>query len=183
MATAEASRDTRQQLAALGEWLKHPMHMRVFATVVLTIVGYGVLYLPISNQLDLAGRELTVEQQRRDKAREIEHLRGQVDRFETRLETSRDPNEWVQYLIAGARQFPLWSQAITPQAAKRIAPFEAVVVNLKLEGEFSDMVDFIRWLETNDRLFRVDRISFSNSRTGELSMQLTVLGLMRSERS
>jgi hypothetical protein len=51
---------------------------------------------------------------------------------------------------------------------------------VELEGAFPDMNAFLAWLETNERLMRVDsvRIQPHRSGNGSLVMQVTILGVM-----
>ena len=61
-----------------------------------------------------------------------------------------------------------------------MGPYKAIVLRIELEGAYADLHGFLGWLETNERLFRIDTVKIQPHRSGDgtLIMQLTVLGVM-----
>jgi Tfp pilus assembly protein PilO len=164
----------------LAERLQDTGRLRVLVTATMVLVGYAGVYLPLSARIDAASRRLAREQKRRDLARDIEQLRAQVSAFKHRVPEKTDTNEWVQYVLVGVRGFPVKLVALDPGEPQRLGPYKAIVLRIELEGVYHDVDAFLNWLETNDRLFRVDAVKIAPARTGSemLNMQLTVLGVM-----
>jgi hypothetical protein len=164
----------------LLERLHHPGQLRVAVTALALLAGYLGIYVPLSGEISATTRDLALERRRLELAREIEQLRAQRARFQQRLADKPDPNEWVQYVLAGLRQFPVEMKALDRDPPRPVGPYQAVALRIELEGGFADLTAFLRWLETNERLFRVEAVKMTPHRrnNGTLVMQLTVLGLM-----
>ena len=167
-------------LAQLRQRLHHPAQLRIAVTVLLLLAGYLGIYLPLGGQIADTTRLLRQQQQRRNLVRDIEHLREQCRRFQPRLSARPDANEWAQYVVGGTRRFHLKLIALKSEPPRAVGPYKAVALRLQLEGGFADLDRFLRWLETNERLFRVDDLTIAPpaNGTGQLGMQLTVLGMM-----
>ena len=163
----------------LLEPLRSPGRLRVVSTALMLLVGYAGIYLPLSGQIDETTRNLNNERKREDLCCQVECLRAQVDKFAARVPEKADTNQWAQYLLGGIRQFPLHLLALDAGAALRVGPYQGVVFRVELEGAFRDLDSFLHWLETNQRLFRVDSAKIVPARGGEnrVMMQLTLLGL------
>ena len=164
----------------LAESIQDTGRLRVLVTAIVLLVGYAGIYLPMSASIADSERRLSGEQKRRDLARDIEQLRAQVGAFQDRVPEKTDTNEWAQYVLAGIRGFPLKLVTLDPGDLQSLGPYKMVVLRIELEGVYRDMDAFLNWLETNDRLFRVDSVKIAPARTGSdsLNMQLTVLGVM-----
>jgi hypothetical protein len=160
--------------------LYDPAQLRVFTTGVVLLAGYTGIYMPLSDRIETASRKLDVETKRLDLARAIEDLRSLHEKFKGRIPEKSDANEWVQYVLGGIRRFPLKLAAWDSDPLREIGPYKILVLRLEIEGVFLDMNRFVGWLETNDRLFRVDslRIQPHRSGNGTMVMQLIVLGVM-----
>jgi len=109
----------------------------------------------------------------------VECLRAQVEKFQNRLPQGTDTNEWINYVLCGTRRFPLKLIHLDTDPSRRVGPYEMVVLHVKLEGRHADLDSFLHWLESNERLFRVESVDVSSARCqeGRLAMQLTVLGM------
>ena len=164
----------------LLERLHNPGQLRVLVTVLMVVAGYAGIYLPLNGETTEATQELAGERQRLELAREVEQLRAQHQRFRGRLPEKSDPNEWVQYVLAGTRGLPVKLTTLDAAPPRDVGPYRAVVLKIELEGAFADLNAFLGWLETNERLFRVDAVTIEPSRHagGALVMHLTVLGVM-----
>lgn len=164
----------------LAERLQDTGRLRMLVTAIMVLVGYAGVYLPLRSRIDDAARRLAHEQKRRDLARDIEQLRAQVGAFKGRVPEKTDTNEWVQYVLAGVRGFPVKLVALDPGETQPLGPYKAIVLRIELEGVYHDVDAFLNWVETNERLFRVDAVKLTPARSGSetLNMQLTVLGVM-----
>jgi type II secretory pathway component PulM len=166
-------------LQGLLEPLHSAARLRAVSTGLMLLVGYAGIYLPLSARIDETARNLNNERKRQDLCCQVEGLRAQVDKFAARLPEKTDTNEWVQYLLSGIRRFPLHMLALDSGVPQRIGPYKAVVFHVELEGAFRDLDAFLHWLETNQRLFRVDAAKIVPVRGSEnrVTMQLTLSGL------
>jgi len=118
----------------LLEELQHPTRLRVALTCAVLLTGYAGVYLPLSSEIDDTARRLAAEQKRLDLARDVERLREQCRAFKGRLPAKADSNEWVQYVIAGIRRFPVKLVLLDPEAPREVGPYKVVVLRVELEG-------------------------------------------------
>ena len=166
--------------AELVARLQNPAQLRAFLVALLLLIGYVGVYMPLSSGMETTSRKLAQEKRRLDLARDIEHLRAQSESFQNRLPEQRDPNEWVEYVLSGVRSFPVKLAKLDADAARDLGPYKAVVLRMEFEGSFSGLDSFLGWLESNERLFRVDSVKIAPHKggNGKLTMQLVVLGVM-----
>ena len=171
--------DQRIDLKNLIERLHDPFQLRAFITGLALAVGYVAVYMPLDRHVKETTRKLNQEQRHKNLADEIEQLRAQVEGFQARLPEETDTNEWMQYVLAAIRKTPLRLASLDSDDPQRVGPYQAVVLQLELEGAFEDLDSFLHWAESNQRLFRVDsaKIAPPRDENGKLSMQLTLLGL------
>ncbi|HEV3258171.1 MAG TPA: GspMb/PilO family protein [Gemmataceae bacterium] len=178
METGAKTTDVKTQLL---ERLHNPVQLRAAVTGLALLAGYLGIYLPFSSQIAAATSRLTTAQKRLRLARDIERLRAQSTGFQHRLRDNPDATEWVQYVLAGISNFPGLKQPdVHPEPPQAIGPYKALALKIALEGTFQDLTAFLRWLETNERLFRVDALTITPhpAGNGSLLMQLTVVGVM-----
>lgn len=171
----------QSQLTALVERvLHHPTQLRVLLMVVVIGVWYAGFSVPLTAGIDQSLQRAERERKRLALAVEVERLRAQVDRFQGRLPQKTDPNEWVQYMMEGVRRFPLRQVMLDTDGTKDIGPYKAIVIKLQVEGTFHDVDAFLRWIEGNTRLLRVDLLRLEPSRIArnKLDVQMVVLGVM-----
>jgi Tfp pilus assembly protein PilO len=162
-----------------ADWLRNPTNLRLLITGIVLAVGYVLVYSPLSANIDESARRMAAEKKRLEAACEIESLRRQYQSFKDRLPNKSDTNEWVQYVLAGVRQFPLNLSGLDPEPIRDVGPYKAVVLRIDLTGTLPDMNKFLNWLETNERLIRVDMVSVQPDmkKNGMLNMRLVVLGI------
>ena len=160
--------------------LRDPLQLRLFVAVIVIAVGYVGIYLPLSADIAETEVRLGGEKRRMALIRDVEQLRIQFQRFKHRLPQKTDSNEWMQYVLAGVRTFPVKLTLLDSRSPQDVGPYKAVVLRMELEGRFQDLHLFLCWLETNERFFRVDAVNIAPHRqaSGTLVMQLSVLGVM-----
>lgn len=166
--------------AKLLEHLYNPNKLRAIVTGLMLAIGYVGVYMPLSNGMEATSRQLKKERKRLELGCEVEELRAQFNRFKNRIPKKRDANEWVPYVLDGVRQYPLTLLKWNADELRDIGPYKVVVLRLELEGTFEGMDSMLDWLETNERLIRVDTMKLAPQRagSGKLVMQLVVLGVM-----
>ncbi len=164
----------------LLEHLYNPNKLRAIVTGVMLAIGYVGVYMPLSNGMETTNRNLNKERKRLELGCEVEQLRTQFNRFKNRIPKKRDANEWVPYVLDGVRKFPLTLLKWNADEIRDVGPYKVVVLRLELEGAFSGLDAILGWLETNERLIRIDTVKIAPQRagSGKLVMQLVVLGVM-----
>jgi Tfp pilus assembly protein PilO len=185
--TGERRTDLKTQLV---ERLHDPLQLRILVIGLVLVAGYFGVYSPLVAQIDDAKNKLSQEQKRAELAANIEQLQARCSRFAKRIPQQTDGKEWLQYMHEGIRRFPLRLTKLDYLSPRQVGPYRAAVLTIVLEGSFFDLDQFLRWLESNPRLLRVDDIGIglaNGDKSGntaaaaenkdDMIMQLTVLGL------
>jgi hypothetical protein len=164
----------------LFDHLYNPNKLRAIVTGVMLAIGYVGVYMPLSSGMDTTNRNLNKERKRLELGCEVEQLQTQYNRFKNRIPKQRDANEWVPYVLDGVRKFPLTLLKWNGDELRDVGPYKVVVLRLDLEGTFTGMDAMLDWLETNERLIRVDTVKIAPQKagSGKLVMTLVVLGVM-----
>jgi hypothetical protein len=186
--TNEVEQEKRKNkfLSTLLDRLNSPARFRVFVMGVVLLAGYCLMYLPLNDQIAQTSEKLRRAQATLQLAREVESLQKQYSRIEARLPVDAAPDEWKTYVMEGCRKFPsLKLTSMTGEAPRSLGLYRAVVLRIGLEGEYNDLDNFLWWLESNQRLFRVDSLSIlpvqqrnSPTESDSATMQILLLGLM-----
>ena len=179
MSTTETT-DRRANIKAdLLERLHNPVQLRICLMAIILAAGYGGIYMPLSARIDETSKKLEHDKKLLVLADRMEHLQGQYHTFQDRIPDT-DTKEWEHYMLDGIRGFPLLKLSkLSCEPPKQVGPYKAVVLKIDLEGSFAEIDKFLRWLESNHRLFRTDSLKLSpgHEKSTGMSMQLIVLGL------
>ena len=164
---------------AAAEQLRDPFRFRIFVTMLALAIAYFGVYQQLSGQIDQTKRQLKKESERETLANEVDMLRAQKEFFETRLKRDTDSNEWIQYVLGGVRDLPLELINLDSEDERRAGPYKCVAMRLSVSGEMKHLGELLQWLETNDRIFRIDVLVIEPSRGDEKHrlMNITLLGL------
>ena len=175
--------------AQLLERLHDPLQLRILVIGLVLAAGYGGVYMPLGAQIAETQANLAREKKMADLAANLEQLQAQQRSFDKRLPHQADTKEWTQYVYEGIRSFPLKMSRLNCLGLKRIGPYRVVALQIELEGSYFDLDQFLRWLESNPRLFRTDEISIGlvnakqqgkqkdDENLDDMRMKLTVLGM------
>jgi len=179
--SANESKDRRagDVVANLIEQLHDPVRLRVCVIAAVLAVGYFAVYSPMNGKIVETTKKLERDNKLIRLATKMEQLQKEYDGFKSRIPKDTDSKEWVQYMLDGIRHFPLKLVRLDCREPKKVGPYRAIVMKIELEGSFLDMDEYLRWLESNRRLLRVDEISIAPANSGEhvTVLRLTVLGL------
>ncbi|HBO42674.1 MAG TPA: hypothetical protein DD670_01800 [Planctomycetaceae bacterium] len=174
----KSDRKRQNRFHVLAEHLRDPLKLRIFIAGVVLAIGYFGVYLPLEARIGETTRDLNRFKEHAKLTDEIEQLKAQIARVSKRVPKGTDNNEWLQYVLGGVRKHPVQLVKADPGEARQVGPFEAVVVKVEMRGAYPDLCAFLDWIETNERLFRIDSISMSPlPRSDQLEMKLTLLGL------
>lgn len=165
--------------SSLQERLQNPVQLRMFLTGSMLLLGYGAIYVPLSDSIANESRLLAAEQKRNQLAISIQRAEREQAKLAQRLPEDTTTSEWMQYLLNGIRKWPLKLHSLDPKPRRRIGPFQVDEFQVELESGFEDLSNFVEWIETNERLFRIDHVKLTPSRNGksQLVLKLTILAL------
>jgi len=189
MAPTETGERRADLKTRLLERLYDPLQLRIFLIGAVLLAGYAGVYAPLTAQIAETTTKLRREQKMAELADSLEQLQARCGSFAKRIPQQADSKEWLQYMHEGIRRFPLKLTKLDCLTPRRVGPYRAVVLTIALEGSFFDLDQFLRWLESNPRLLRVDDINIAlangdtrgnkggSANKNDMMMQLTVLGL------
>jgi len=169
----------KSPIAGFVARLHNRAFLRVVVTGVVLAVAYVAVYSPLAANIDDDVHKLAAHKKRLDTVQDIESLRKEFASFKDRVPENADTDEWVQYMLGGIRKFPLKLILLNPSAPRDVGPYKGIVMRIELDGQLRDMNDFLKWIETNPRLLRVDIMDIETSiqTKGALVMHLTVVGV------
>ena len=171
--------DYREMQKAAVEHLRDPFRFRVFVTIIALSIAYLGVYSTLSGMITETQRKVSKDLEREGLAQEIELLRAQKEFFENRLKKDSDSNEWIQYVLGGIRKLPLTLVNLDSEKERRVGSYKCVAMRVSVSGEMSHLDALLHWLETNDRIFRIDTIAIEPVRDdgARRQMNITLLGL------
>jgi hypothetical protein len=174
-----ANESYKTQVAKAAEQLRDPFRFRMFVALIVLAIGYFAIYTPLADRIAGRKRVLKQEEDRDALFQEVGMLRAQRDLVENRLVKDTDANEWIQYVLNGVRRLPLTLINLDSNSERRVGIYRAVAMRLEVSGEMRDLDSLLHWLETNERLFRIETVNVAAHRTEDTRrvMQLTILGL------
>ncbi len=163
----------------LLEQLHDPVRLRFCVIAAVLALGYFAVYSPMYGNIVEMTKKIERDKKLIGLAIDREKLQKQYDEFKDRIPKQTDGKEWVQYVLDGIRRFPLKLVKLDCPEPKRVSPYRAIVLKIELEGNFFDLDKFLRWIESNGRLLRVDEISIAPSRStpNAIVLRLSVMGL------
>jgi Tfp pilus assembly protein PilO len=174
----ERRADTKSQLL---EQLHDPIRLRFIVAAAVLGIGYAVIYLPLDRSTTAATCQIADSETRLKLADEVQQLRKQYQLVGKRLPKRVDADEWVQYVLGAIRRSPLKLDSFSPGVTKSLGPYQMVYLSIKLSGSLADLDGFLSWLESNERLFRIESLSLApkgGSSGEEFNMDIAVLGVM-----
>ena len=141
--------------------LSHPLKLRLVLCAGLIAAWQMLLLGPLDDNVATTVTRIDAERKRAATAREIDRLKNALKPYKDRIGAGEDGQELMQYVIAHIRSSPLHLVDLAPQKAKSVGPFSAVGLQLRLEGTYLHIDDFLRWVETEKRLLRVDSVQLA----------------------
>jgi hypothetical protein len=169
---------SKDDLQKWADRLRNPGRLRMAITGLLLCLGYAGIYLPGAAHLETVRQRIQIEETRQELFNDVTFLEAQLAMYAERISTD-DPNQWVQYVIDGIRQFPVKLVNLDSGDMKRLSPYRVVTMRVNTVGKMEDLDAMLHWLETDKRLFRIDSVKIEPSKESpELrSMQISLLGL------
>jgi Tfp pilus assembly protein PilO len=179
-ATEPGDRRSGGLKARLLESLHNPTQLRVCVIAAVLLAGYYAAFVPLDARIDATTKKLARETKLIKLAANLERLQKQYAAVEPRVPRQVDTKQWVQYVLDGIRRLPLKMNKLDCRPPKQLGPLTVFTFQIDLEGTFYDLDKFLRWVESDQRLLRVDDVLISpiqSSKGPMASMRLTLLGL------
>jgi hypothetical protein len=156
-----------------------PAQLRWILTGLVVAVAIVGVYLPLSGRAEDSEVKANHEKERLALIKDVEHLRDEYKEIKQHVPKKWTESDWETYLVDGTRPYKLHVMNLEKQSTRSMPPYRLAVVTLVVEGTFPEFDGFLRWLDTNDKLLRVDSVKIEPSERGDtLSMKLLVQGLM-----
>jgi hypothetical protein len=177
--SAAKEKDYQAQLRKLSCALADPWRLRIVVCGVALAIAYFGIYGPLNGQIELASRKLNDAEKRQAVGRDVEFLQAQMAMIQPRLGPPTDANECVQYLLDGIRNLPVKLIRLDPDSTFTMGPYEVVVLRVETRGDVRALDALLSWLETNERLLRIDSIKLTppKDQKSHPSLCFTLLGL------
>jgi Tfp pilus assembly protein PilO len=159
--------------------LRHPLKLRLIICLTMFGLWYFFYFMPLSEGTQTTTARIGREQKRMATAREIEQLKKDLAPYQEFIPAGANLNELMRQVIDHLRTSPLKLLDLKPGAAKDLGPYESIGLQLALEGEFTELDDFLGWIETHARHVRVDSIKIDPNlrEPGRLKAQVALLSL------
>jgi Pilus assembly protein, PilO len=144
--------------AVIANQLRHPLKLRLLLSVAIIGGWYFLFFSPLSEKTTAATAKIALERKRIAVARQIEQTKKSIGPDQARIPAGADANELMRHLITHMRSSPLKLLDLKPEKPKDLGPFETIGLKLILEGTFVEIDEFLKWVETDRRLLRIDAI-------------------------
>ena len=160
--------------------LANPIELRLSLCVAIITAWFFLFFSPLSQQIADTTSRIDSERKRIAIAREIEQLRKAEAPVRSLIPIGADVNEMMRHVIGQLRSSPLKLTDLRPEKTKDLGAFQTIGLHLQLEGRFSELDAFLRWVETDKRLSRIDSIKLAPDAKspGVLKADLTLINLV-----
>jgi hypothetical protein len=168
----------------LLEQLRDPIRLRFVLCGALLAAWYLGHHSPTVDHIQLTTTRIDQEKKRIAMAEDVERLRGVLAPFRDRIPAESTPNEMMQYVISHVRETGLDLIDLSPAQNVTLGTLRATTLQIKLEGSYAGLDNFLTWVENEKRLLRVDslRVQPKNGPKYRLNIQLNLTGLVEAPR-
>ena len=157
--------------------LRHPLKLRFLLCVTIVAGWYFLFYSPLSKQMAATTSGISSAQEAGTaRVRAAQEGAGTVSETDTE---EADANDLMHHVIDHIRTSPMKLLDLKPEKPKDLGPYEAFGFRLTLEGRFAEIYEFLKWVETDRRLLRIDSFKLRPAiqQPGRLTAQLVLLSL------
>lgn len=176
------SPEWKRQIDDVVVQLRDPFKLRLTAIAVVCLIGFGIIYRPLSNDLTTLRRDLAAAQERERMIEHVEKLRSIRDRIHKLFPEKGDVNFWSEYFLEGTRtagvQLRALESKVRPQKAGGL---QGVYFDLEVDGTYRQIHDFITWLEKSPWFARIITLKLKN-KDGKLESRITVAVMAMQEK-
>jgi Tfp pilus assembly protein PilO len=159
--------------------IRQPLKLRLLLSIAIIIGWYVLFFSPLSEETAATTAKIVSERKRVAGSRQIEQLKKALAPYKGRVPAEAGLNELMQHVIAHMRSSPLKLLDLKPEKSKDLGPYEALGLKLTLEGRFAEFDEFLNWVETDQRLLRIDAIKLDpvTNDPSRLAAQVVLLSL------
>jgi Tfp pilus assembly protein PilO len=160
--------------------LRQPLKLRLLLCVGIITGWYIVFFSPLSEQITTTMARVARERKRAATAREIVQLKKAMVPSQGSISAEADVAELMRHVIAQLQSSPLKLIDLTPEKPKDLGPYQTLGLHLTLEGSYSEIDVFLRWVETDRRLLRIEKIKLDPAKksAGRLDAQVILVSLV-----
>jgi Tfp pilus assembly protein PilO len=163
--------------ALLEQHLSDPIKLRLMTAGGLLLLSVVLIYMPLSKKIDENKRLLAAEKERNSYIVDYEKLQKQAESFQSLIGDKCDTNEWANYLLGGLGKYQVKLRGMESKQPRKVGPYGAAAFSLDIEGEYSELKNYIEWVESSPRLIRIDTMQFEKRPKG-LKMKILILGII-----
>jgi len=147
--------------------LRDPKKLRLVVLGTLALIGTAGVYLPFSSRAEVLERGIAIEEQRATNIDDIDKMRSLMAAYMKRLPDSGDAQWWTAYFLSGMRDTRGRLKKLEPRTEKgAMGNFQGLTFKVEIEGRYEDIVHFISWLESNDKMVRITELKMEKTATG-----------------
>ncbi|HUS90280.1 MAG TPA: type 4a pilus biogenesis protein PilO [Phycisphaerae bacterium] len=150
--------------------------LRLLVVSFLVLLILAAVYIPLSGEISSHRALAARQKQRYQSIRDVEALQREAASYRGRIAKDADTNDWVQYVLSGLREVRLKLRDMTSRPPQSVGPYGTVVLSIEVEGTYTQVRQFVEWMEKSDRLVRVDSIQFMKQ-PESLVVRMVLLGL------
>ncbi|HKI21171.1 MAG TPA: type 4a pilus biogenesis protein PilO [Isosphaeraceae bacterium] len=172
----KAKTDYKQAILAQ---LRQPLKLRLLLCFAIITGWYVLFFSPLSEKTAATTAKIISERKRVAASRQIEQLKKAIVPYKGRVPAGADLNELMQHVIAHMRSSPLKLLDLKPEKSKDLGPYETLGLKLTMEGRFAEIDEFLKWVENDERLLRIETIKLDPlaKDPGRLAAQVVLLSL------
>src|SRR5690349_8890462 len=162
-----------------AERLRGRARMAVAVIGGLFMLGFLGVSRPLGQRIDDANTRLSKAEARAQLAGELAGLRRQASAYNKKLSRGVDLNDWTNYLLGGIRTQRVKLIRMDPKDVVTLGPCKIITWAVEMEGDFKSLAKIVEWIETGQRLMRIDRLIMQSpgGGGGVLVMSMTLRGL------
>jgi Tfp pilus assembly protein PilO len=159
--------------------IRQPLKLRLLLCFAIITGWYVLFFSPLSEETAATTAKIISERKRVAGSRQIEQLKKAMAPYKGRVPAEADLNELMRHLIVHMRSSPLKLLDLKPEKSKDLGPYETLGLKLTLEGRFAEFDEFLKWVETDQRLLRIDTIKLDpvTNDPSRLAAQVVLLSL------
>lgn len=157
------------------------------AILVAVVTFYLVWYRPaishwrdLQSEIDTKNHNLEASRSKAGElptvATEVERLRQRLDRFDRQIPRYQELPQFLKSLELLKQETSLTRCNLKPEAPRQLDAYAEQAIRIDLEGQFTDVADFLRKVEEMERLTRVRRLTVrtTDPTNGTVEVQMDV---------
>ena len=163
----------------IAKQLSNPLKLRLALCFAMIVAWQALFFSPLGDTVSATTARTASERRRAATAREIEQLKKSLAPHRELIGAGDDVHELMRHVMGRIRSSPLRLVDLKPEKPKTVGPFEAIGLQLSIEGTYADIDEFLGWAETHKRLLRVDsfRLTPNTRDPGRLLGNVTLVAL------